>query len=53
MLSLYFLYILNICFVEIKLEKLFFVDEFHTVQRGWVSTEIIFISIMLAPHIQI
>ena len=26
-------------------------DEFHTVERGWGSTEIIFILIMFAPHI--
>ena len=50
---LYILCILNICFVRMKLEKLFFVDEFHTVQRAWGYTEIIFISIMLAPHIHI
>ena len=34
-----------------EIGETFFVDEFHTVQRGWGSTEIIFISIMLAPHI--
>ena len=29
-------------YVEKKLEKLLFVNEFYTVEKGWGSTEIIF-----------